>query len=136
MIQCRRESQQAITYSKSSIEILEQAWKLFKVYNKDTRTKPLTSFRCPCNCKILPILFCVSFVDFEQETFSWACMTNQWHTTSTIYLHLNELHYVFTQLNIIVLTLSYINKLRNQNIFSCYSFATFEFLNKYNDLDI
>ena len=61
-------------------------------------------------------------------------MVNQWHITSTIYLHLNEHLYVFTQYNCFDVIIN-ISKSNYQNIFLCYSFATFEFL-RYNYVDI
>lgn len=62
-------------------------------------------------------------------------MVNQWHITSTIYLHLNKHLYVFTQYNCFDVIIN-INKSNYQNILLCYSFATFEFLARYDYVDI
>ena len=39
-------AQQTFTCSNSTIKTLERGVNLFKVYNKDTRTTSMTSFRC------------------------------------------------------------------------------------------
>ena len=61
-------TRQTFTYSKATVEILEELGNMFKVNRKDTRTTSLTSFGC-LYCQIWKYFIHFSsayIVDFEQ----------------------------------------------------------------------